>query len=125
MRCYNTPKGAKAGYDQLKSKGLQCAVVSTPQVDLELRARLLLSWLVDISAAHPAVSALVIHALVDVTEGVDPLGDVHVWGLRECCLLGRFPRDTFQQTWRVVGKWIMVAAKYRDGDGGWMSSLPI
>ena len=80
VRAYSTFDGAKAGFDRLKKRELHCSIISTPQVDLELRARTLLSWLKDISAAHPAVSALVVHALVDVTEGTDMIGNVLVWG---------------------------------------------
>jgi len=78
-RGYSTMEGAKAGFGRLKSSGLHCAIVSTPQMDLELRARVLLSWLSEVSAAHPAVAALVVHAFVDVTEGSDPLGGAYVW----------------------------------------------
>ena len=73
-------KGAKAGFDRLKANGLHSSVVSTPQIELENRARLLISWLADIAEAHPAVSSLVVHALVDVTEGSDSLGNTLVWG---------------------------------------------
>ncbi len=79
VRSYSTMAGAKTGYERLKHFGLHCAIVSTPQTDLELRARVLLSWLSDISAAHPSVAALVVHALVDVTEGCDSLAGVYVW----------------------------------------------
>ena len=78
-RAYSTMEGAKAGYERLKGCGLHCSVVSSPQLDLELRAKQLLSWLSDIAAAHPAVAALVVHALVDVTEGSDPIGGAYVW----------------------------------------------
>ena len=80
IRGYSTMDGALAGFDRLKKFGLHCAVVSSPQIDLELRARILLSWLSDIVDAHPAVSALVVHALVDVTEGLDSFGETCVWG---------------------------------------------
>ena len=80
VRDYNTMKGAMAGFDRLKAHGLHSSVVSTPQIELENRARMLISWLADIAEAHPAVSALVIHALVDVTEGSDAFGNTFVWG---------------------------------------------
>ncbi len=80
VRAYTTFEGAIAGFDRLKERGLHCAVVSTPQSELEARARVLLTWLSDISSAHPAVSALVVHALVDVTEGTDTFGKALVWG---------------------------------------------
>jgi len=51
-----------------------------PQLDMEERARALVLWLTNIAAAHPAAASLVIHALVDVTEGGDILGGVPVWG---------------------------------------------
>jgi hypothetical protein len=79
VKGYTTIEDAKVGYNRLKTFGLHCAIISTPQVDLEVRSRILLSWLSDISAAHPAVAALVVHALVDVTEGSDPLGGAYVW----------------------------------------------
>jgi hypothetical protein len=79
VRDYLTIDGAQAGFDRLKSSGLHCSVISTPQIELENRARALLTWLTDIASAHPAVSALVTHALVDVTEGDDVFGGVHVW----------------------------------------------
>jgi hypothetical protein len=79
VRDYTTIEGAQAGFDRLKSFGLHCSVLSTPQIELENRARALLSWLTEIASAHPAVSALVVHALVDVTEGDDVFGGVLVW----------------------------------------------
>jgi len=79
VRTYKTFAGAMAGYQRLKDWGLQASVLSRPQIDLELRARLLLSWLIDIADAHPAVAALVVHALVDVSDGTEPLGGIHVW----------------------------------------------
>jgi hypothetical protein len=78
-RSYSTINGAKAGFNRLKMYGLHCSVLSSPQIDLEQRAKMLLSWLSDISAAHPAVSSLVVHALVDATEGSDIIGGVYVW----------------------------------------------
>ena len=80
VRSYTSMKGAMAGFERLKRFGLHCAVVSTAQTDLELRARVLLSWLSDIADAHPAAAALVVHALVDVTEGHDSIGETYVWG---------------------------------------------
>jgi hypothetical protein len=80
VRDYITVEGAQAGYNRLKAGGLHCSVISTPQVELENRARMLLSWLAEIASAHPAVSAIVVHALVDVTDGNDSLGGALVWG---------------------------------------------
>lgn len=67
------------GFKRLKSRSLQCAVISSPQSDLEKRAKVLLGWLKDISSAHPAIGALVVHALLDVTNGQDSFGGVNVW----------------------------------------------
>ena len=80
VRDYITVEGAQAGYNRLKAGGLHCSVISTPQVELENRARMLLLWLAEIASAHPAVSAIVVHALVDVTDGNDSLGGALVWG---------------------------------------------
>jgi hypothetical protein len=79
VKRYETMEGAIAGFNRLKEKGLHCSVVSTPQLELETRARILLTWLSDISEAHPAVSALIVHGLVDVTEGKDLFGGATVW----------------------------------------------
>ena len=79
VKRYETMEGAIAGFNRLKEKGLHCSVVSTPQLELETRARVLLTWLSDISEAHPAVAALIVHALVDVTEGSDLFGGTTVW----------------------------------------------
>ena len=35
VRAYTTFEGAVAGFDRLKERGLHCAVVSTPQCELE------------------------------------------------------------------------------------------
>jgi len=79
VRKYTTMEGAKAGFERLKLQGLHCSVVSTPQTQLELRAKTLLTWLSDIASSHPAASALVVHALVDITEGDDKFGNTLVW----------------------------------------------
>ena len=39
-----------------------------------------MTWLHDIASAHPAAASIVVQGLVDVTEGKDLLGNVHVWG---------------------------------------------
>ena len=75
---YNTIAGAVRGFQRLKSKGLQCAVVSTAQVQLELRARVLCQWLSDIAAAHPAAQALVVQALVQTDEDFE-LAGIPTW----------------------------------------------
>ena len=69
---------ALAGFRRLKSRGLHCAVVSTAQVDLELRAKQMTSWLSEVAAAHPAAAVLVVHALVQVHQN-HALGNVQVW----------------------------------------------
>ena len=53
--------------------------MSTAQVCAENRAKSLLTWLAEISSAHPGVSALVCHALVDVSGGDELFAGVHVW----------------------------------------------
>jgi len=75
---YKTIVAAMQGYRRLKSRGLHCAVVSSAQLQLEHRARALAAWLAEISAAHPAAAALVVHALVQVGHDHD-LAGVGVW----------------------------------------------
>lgn len=72
-------KNALKGFKQLKRQGLHCAVVSSSQLSAEDRARNLLLWLSDIASAHPGASALVCHALVDVTSGDEVFAGVNVW----------------------------------------------
>jgi hypothetical protein len=69
---------AMQGYRRLKSRGLHCAVVPTSQVDMESRARVLALWLTEISAVHPAVAVLVVHALVQIRDDRQ-LGGINVW----------------------------------------------
>jgi hypothetical protein len=78
VKTYATMGTAMQGFRRLKSRGLHCAVVSTPQVDMEMRARALSTWLAEISSAHPAAAALVVHALVQV-GGSQDIADVSVW----------------------------------------------
>jgi hypothetical protein len=80
VRKFSRFQSALKGFQRLKRTGLHCAIVSTPQLDSEERARVLMTWLHDVAAAHPAAASLVVQGLVDVTEGKDLLGDVHVWG---------------------------------------------
>lgn len=80
VRKFSSFLSAFKGFQRLKRTGLHCAIISTPQLDLEDRTRVLMTWLHDVAAAHPAAASLVIQGLVDVTEGKDLLGDVHVWG---------------------------------------------
>lgn len=70
---------ALEGFTQLRLRGLQCVVASTPQVDLELRARMLVGWLSDLCQQHASLQALVIHAFLDVSEGSSPYGGIPVW----------------------------------------------
>jgi len=78
VKSFTTIDSALQGYRRLKSRGLHCAVVSQAQVDLELRAKQLTSWLSEVAAAHPAARLLVVHALVQVS-GNHSLGNVQVW----------------------------------------------
>mmetsp|Transcript_26267 Transcript_26267/g.39764 ORF Transcript_26267/g.39764 Transcript_26267/m.39764 type:complete len:3039 (+) Transcript_26267:216-9332(+) len=78
VKWYANIPTALQGYKQLKSKGLHCAVVSSAQVDCEHRARALTSWLAEISTAHPAAAAIVVHALVKVAPDQD-LNGIKVW----------------------------------------------
>ena len=81
VRTYTTLVGALAGYRRLKSRGLHCSVVSTPQVESELRSRALLAWLAELCSAHPAVGGMVVHALVAVDDGgkASEIGGVRIW----------------------------------------------
>ena len=78
VRSFTTIKEALDGFRRLKSRGLHCAVVTTAQVDMELRARTLTAWLSEVAAAHPAAAVLVVHALVQVNAN-HSLGGVQVW----------------------------------------------
>ena len=78
VKTYSSVMSAMQGYRRLKSRGLHCAVVSSAQVDMEQRARALATWLSEISAAHPAASVLVVHALVQARSH-HRLGGVSVW----------------------------------------------
>jgi hypothetical protein len=79
VKTFTSFPAALQGYQSLKRRGLHCAVVSSVQVQAEHRARALASWLSEISAAHPAAAALVVHALVQVGEGDETLADFSVW----------------------------------------------
>lgn len=78
VKTFNSLATAMQGFRRLKSRGLHCAVTSTPQVDMELRAKSLASWLTEISSAHPAAAVLVVHALVQVTSSQE-IGGISVW----------------------------------------------
>ena len=74
VREYETLDGAGIGFSRLrKSAGLHCSVLTTPRIDAEERAKILLEWLSELLTAHPAVGAMIVQALVDVTEGEDVL----------------------------------------------------
>ncbi|KAL7473331.1 hypothetical protein ACHAXS_013787 [Conticribra weissflogii] len=74
VREYKTIDGAGIGFSRLrKDVGLHASVMTTPRLDAETRAKLLLEWLAELLTAHPAVSAIVVQALVDVTDGEDIL----------------------------------------------------
>lgn len=78
VKSYSSIGPAMQGFRRLKSRGLHCAVVGSAQMQLELRARALATWLGEISAAHPAAAAIVVHALVQVNSR-HTLGEVNVW----------------------------------------------
>ena len=78
VKSYSTIGAAIQGFRRLKSRGLHCAVVGSTQLNLELRAKVLSTWLAEISSAHPAAASLVVHALVQVDPRHD-LGSVGVW----------------------------------------------
>jgi len=84
VKTYSNIASALRGFRRLKSRGLHCSVVSTAQVDMELRARALCTWLTDLAAAHPAAQALLVHALlqlpsVDGTQDDGHLAGVYTW----------------------------------------------
>ena len=78
VKTYDNCRLAVHGFGRLKVRGLQCAVVSTAQVDLEQRARHLAVWLTEVCAAHPVAAALCIHALVQIDD-TEPLAGYYVW----------------------------------------------
>jgi len=78
VKSFTSLHGAMQGFRRLKSRGLQCSVVSTAQTDVEHRARALSAWLSEISAAHPAAAVLVVHALVQAGRPRDIAG-IPVW----------------------------------------------
>jgi len=79
VKQFSSFKAALLGYKRTKTRGLHCAIISTPQLDAEERARALLQWLTDVAAAHPGVAAMVCHALVDVSEGDEMFAGVCMW----------------------------------------------
>jgi len=105
VRKFSRFLSALKGFQRLKRTGLHCAVISTPQLDLEERARVLMIWLHDVAAAHPAAASIVVQGLVDVTEGKDLLGAVHVWGTAHmtppwCCRESHADLDYTVPNWR-------------------------
>ena len=74
VRSYETINGAGIGFSRLRnSSGLHCSVMTAARMESEERAKALLEWLGSLIGSHPAVGALVVQALVDVTEGEDVL----------------------------------------------------
>eukprot|EP00804_Cyclotella_cryptica_P008773 CCRYP_015624-RA/>CCRYP_015624-RA protein AED:0.01 eAED:0.01 QI:221/1/1/1/0.6/0.66/6/2355/3495 len=74
VREYETLDGVGIGFARLREDaGLHCSVVSTTRIEAEERAKALLEWLTGLVAVHPAVGAMVVQALVDVTDGEDVL----------------------------------------------------
>ena len=73
VRDYETLNGASVGFSRLREPGLHCSVVTTARVEAEERARVLLEWLSGLLSDHPVVRAIVVQALVDVTDGEDVL----------------------------------------------------
>jgi hypothetical protein len=74
IRDYETLDGAGIGFARLREgAGLHCSVVSSPRIQAEERAKALLDWVAGLVAVHPAVGAIVVQALVDVTDGEDAL----------------------------------------------------
>jgi Putative zinc finger in N-recognin (UBR box) len=69
VKTYSNIASAMKGYQRLKSRGLQCAVVTTAQVDAEHRARALAAWLTGVAAAHPAAQAILVQALESSNVG--------------------------------------------------------
>ena len=74
VREYQTLDGAGIGFARLRENtGLHCSVISSPRIEAEERAKVLLEWLSGLVAVHPAVGAMIVQALVDVTDGEDVL----------------------------------------------------
>lgn len=73
IREYETLNGAGVGFSRLRAPGLHCSVITTARVEAEERAKVLLEWLSGLLSDHPVVRAIVVHALVDVTNGEDVL----------------------------------------------------
>ena len=67
------------GFKRLKNADLHCAIISSPQDDMEQRVKVLVGWLKVIASVHPAVAVLVAHALCDITSGQDTFGGISVW----------------------------------------------
>lgn len=74
VREYETLDGAGIGFARLReSTGLHCSVISNPRIEAEKRAKVLLEWLMGLVSIHPAVGAMIVQGLVDVTDGEDVL----------------------------------------------------
>jgi hypothetical protein len=83
VRTYGTVREAMRGFRRLKSRGLHCSAVPSPQAALELRARGLLQYLGELAGAHPAAAAVVAHALVHV-DPEHALAGVRAWRSPRC-----------------------------------------
>lgn len=79
VKAYDNCQDAMRGFRRLKTRGLHCAVVSTPQRQMEFRAKQLASWLTELSSAHPVAACLTVHALVQVDPNQHTLAGYHVW----------------------------------------------
>lgn len=74
VRAYETINDAGIGFSRLReSAGLHCEVLTSARIESEERAKVLLEWLGSLIGSHPAVSAMIVQCLVDVTEGDDVL----------------------------------------------------
>ena len=74
VRQYDTLNGAGIGFSRLRSSaGLHCSVTTSARMESEERAKVLLEWLASLIGVHPSVGAMVVQALVDVTDGGDVL----------------------------------------------------
>ena len=74
VRAYETINDAGIGFSRLREHvGLHCAVLTSARIESDERAKVLLEWLGSLIGSHPAVSAIIVQCLVDVTEGEDVL----------------------------------------------------
>ncbi len=64
VRNFSKYLSALKGFHRLKGRDLHCSVISTPQLDIEEKARVLMTWLHDIAADHPASAFIVVQAVL-------------------------------------------------------------